>query len=92
MGNTLARRFLEEAGELLASIVDFGLTEAKLDARWRARAQSLSVRCGVAFYDAAYHAVDARAPGCVRRGRTSGMCAAPLGAGGISSLWLWQTP
>ena len=57
VGNTLARRFPDDAGELLATLADFGLTEARLDARWRSRAVSLSVTYGVAFYDAAYHAV-----------------------------------
>ncbi|MDE0083542.1 MAG: type II toxin-antitoxin system VapC family toxin [Gammaproteobacteria bacterium] len=49
VGNTLVRRFPENADELLASLADFGLTEAKLDAGWRARAASLSVKYGVAF-------------------------------------------
>ena len=91
VGNTLARRFPEDADELLASLADFGLTEAKLDAGWRARAVSLSVRYGVAFYDAAYHAVALGLRGVfvtaderyVRRAS---------GAGGISSLRLWRTP
>ena len=52
---------------------------------------SLSVTCRVAFYDAAYHAVALRLGGVfvtaderyVRRAS---------GAGGISSLRLWQMP
>ena len=56
VGNTLARRFPEEAGDLLASLVDFRLTEARLDAEWRAHAVFLAVTHGVSFYDAAYHA------------------------------------
>ena len=57
VGNTLARRFPDQAGELLASLADFGLTEARLDLRWRTQAVSLAVAYEVAFYDAAYHAV-----------------------------------
>ena len=57
VGNTLARRFPDQAGELLASLVDFGLTEARLDARWRTQTMALAVTYRVAFYDAAYHAV-----------------------------------
>ena len=57
MGNTLARRFPDQAGELLASLTDFGLTEARLDLRWRTQALSLAVAYEVVFYDAAYHAV-----------------------------------
>ena len=56
VGNTLARRFPEEAGELLASLVDFRLAEAQLDSSWRTRAVSLAVAYDVSFYDAAYHA------------------------------------
>ncbi len=57
VGNTLARRFPDQAGELLTSLADFGLTEASLDVRWRTQAVSLAVAYEVAFYDAAYHAV-----------------------------------
>ena len=90
VGNTLARRFPDVVGELLASLVDFGLTEAKLDSRWRTRAVSLSLTYGVAFYDAAYHAVALGLGGVfvtaderyVRRASE---------VGGISSLRLWRT-
>ena len=89
VGNTLARRFPDDAEELLASLADFGLTQARLDARWRSRAVSLSVTYGVAFYDAAYHAVALRLGGMfvtaderyVRRASA---------AGGISSLRRWR--
>ena len=57
VGNTLARRFPDQADELLASLADFGLAEARLDVRWRTQAVSLAMTYGVAFYDAAYHAV-----------------------------------
>ena len=57
VGNTLARRFPDHADELLSSLADFGLTEARLDATWRARAVSLATTFEIAFYDAAYHAV-----------------------------------
>jgi len=91
VGNTLTRRFPDDAGELLATLADFGLTEARLDARWRSRAVSLSVTYGVAFYDAAYHAVALGLGGMfvtaderyVRRAS---------GAGSISSLRRWRMP
>lgn len=90
VGNTLARRFPNDADELLASLVDFGLTEARLDSDWRTRAVSLSAKYGVAFYDAAYHAVALELGGVfvtaderyVRRA---------AGAGGISTLRGWRT-
>ena len=56
VGNTLARRFPADADQLLASLVDFRLTEARPDSAWRAQAVSLAVACDVSFYDAAYHA------------------------------------
>ncbi|MDE2652541.1 MAG: type II toxin-antitoxin system VapC family toxin [Gemmatimonadota bacterium] len=91
VGNTLARRFPSDADELLASLADFGLTEARLDSRWRSRAVSLSVTYGVAFYDAAYHTVALGLGGVfvtaderyVRRASK---------AGGISSLRQWRMP
>ena len=57
VGNTLARRFPEQADDLLASLVDFQLAEARLDARWRRQAVSLACAYGETFYDAAYHAL-----------------------------------
>ncbi len=89
VGNTLARRFPDDADELLASLADFGLTEARLDSRWRSRAVSLCVTYGVAFYDAAYHSVALGLEGVfvtaderyVRRAAR---------AGAISTLRLWR--
>ncbi len=89
VGNTLARRFPDDADELLASLVDFGLTEARLDTDWRTRAVALSATYGVAFCDAAYHAVALGLDGVfvtaderyVRRAS---------GAGGISTLRGWR--
>ena len=91
VGNTLARRFPEDADELLASLADFGLTEAKLDSRWRTRALSLSVTYGVAFYDAAYHAV-ALGLGGVFVTADERYVRRVSEVGGISSLLFWRTP
>ena len=91
VGNTLARRFPDDAEELLASLADFGLTAAKLDSRWRTRAVSLSVTYGVAFYDAAYHAV-ALGLGGVFVTADERYVRRASGAGGISSLPLWRMP
>ena len=57
VGNTLARRFPKKAVELLGSLVDFQLTEARLDSEWRTQTVALAVRYEVAFYDAGYHTV-----------------------------------
>ena len=57
VGNTLARRFPEQADDLLANLVDFQLAEARLDARWRRQTVYLARAYGVTFYDAAYHAL-----------------------------------
>ena len=89
VGNTLARRFPNDAGELLASLADFGLTEARLDSKWRIRAVSLSVTYRVAFYDAAYHAV-ALGLGGVFVTADERYVRRVSRAGGISSLRLWR--
>ena len=91
VGNTLARRFPDDAGELLATLADFGLTEARLDASWRSRAVSLSVTYGVAFYDAAYHAV-ALGFGGVFVTADERYVRRASGAEGISSLRRWRMP
>ena len=91
VGHTLARRLPDDADELLAPLADFGLIEAKLDPRWRARALSLSARYGVAFNDAAYHSV-APGPGGVSVTADERYVRRASGAGGISSPRLWRKP
>ena len=91
VGNTLARRFPDQAGEVLTSLADFGLAEARLDARWRARAVSLATTYEVAFYDAAYHAV-----ALVRDGvfvtADERYVARAREAGNVSTLRRWRAP
>ncbi len=88
-GNTLARRFPDQAGELLASLADFGLTEARPDSRWRTQALSLAVAYEVAFYDAAYHAV-ALVCGGVFVTADERYVARASRAGGVSTLRQWR--
>ena len=57
VGNSLIRRFPDQASEFLASLDDFRLSEVRPDSRWREQTVSLAVTYGVTFYDAAYHAV-----------------------------------
>lgn len=90
VGNTLARRFPDQAGEMLASLVDFGLTEALLDARWRTRTVALAVTYEVAFYDAAYHAV-ALSRGGVFVTADERYVRRAANAGSVSSLRGWQS-
>ena len=90
VGNTLARQFPADADALLASLADFGLAEARLDSNWRRRAVSLALTYGVAFYDAAYHAV-ALGLGGVLVTADERYVRRASSAGGISSLRLWQT-
>ena len=90
-GNTLAR--VLQGRRRVARIAFFGLdlAEAKLDARWRARAVSQSVRYRVALYDAAYHAV-ALGLWSVSSRRTT-VCAPRLGGRmHFLPLRLWTKP
>ena len=89
VGNTLARRFPDQAGELLASLTDFGLTEARLDLRWSTQAISLAVAYEVAFYDAAYHAV-ALVHGGVFVTAGERYVARASQAGNVSTLRQWR--
>ena len=90
VGNTLARRFPDQAGELLASLVDFGLMEARLDARWRTQTIALAVTYEVTFYDAAYHAV-ALALGGMFVTADERYVRRAANAGNVSSLRGWQS-
>jgi len=57
VGNTLARRFPDQAGQLLEVLVAFGLIEKGATDPWRRQALKLTRDYGVTFYDAAYHAL-----------------------------------
>lgn len=57
VGNTLARRFPEHAGELLAALVQFEMLEPEPTNAWREATLELTKDFGVTFYDAAYHAL-----------------------------------
>ena len=81
VGNTLARRFPEDADELLASLADFGLTEARLDAKVESprRVPVGEVRCRVLRRGLPCRG--ARPPGRVRHGGRR-VCAPRLGGRG----------
>ena len=91
VGNTLVRRFPEQADELLASLVEFDLAEARLDSGWRRHAVALAAAYGVSFYDATYHATALARDGVfvtaderyVRRASR---------AGRVVALRHWRTP
>ena len=89
VGNTLARRFPDQAGELLAALVDFGLTEARLDARWRTQTLALALTYKVPFHDAAYHAV-ALGFGGVLVTADERYLRRAASAGSVSSLQAWR--
>ncbi len=88
VGNTLARRFPADVDNLLRTLADFRLTEARLDSGWRAQAVSLAVTYGVTFYDAAYHAT-----ALARRGvfvtADERYVRRASGAGGVALLSRW---
>jgi len=56
VGNTLARRFPEEAGHILDVLLRFHLVSAPRTTRWAKLTLELTKQYGVTFYDAAYHA------------------------------------
>jgi len=57
VGNTLARRFPDEAEALLEVLVAFDLEEGETGEVWRHQAIDLVRLHHVTFYDAAYHAL-----------------------------------
>jgi predicted nucleic acid-binding protein len=56
VGNTIARRFPDDAGSWLAALLRFGLQEAPVTSQWLTAVVELTGRYGVSFHDAAYHA------------------------------------
>lgn len=57
VGNTVARRFPEQAGAWLSALMKFGLAEAAPSAAWVTKILELTTRHEATFYDAAYHAL-----------------------------------
>jgi len=57
VGNTLARRFPDEAARLLAALMKLELEELAPSRRWLEAVLKLTRGHGVTFYDAAYHAI-----------------------------------
>jgi predicted nucleic acid-binding protein len=56
VGNTVARRFPDQAAAWLAALVKLGLEEAPVSRRWLSTALELTRCYAVSFYDASYHA------------------------------------
>ena len=57
VGNTVARRFPDQADRWLAALQKFELNESSPSTRWLTTVLELTRRYEVAFYDASYHAV-----------------------------------
>lgn len=57
VGNTLSRKFPEQAGLLLKAFLDFELEEFPTSEEWVKKALYLTQRYQVTFYDASYHAL-----------------------------------
>ncbi|MDO6386621.1 type II toxin-antitoxin system VapC family toxin [Uliginosibacterium sp. 31-12] len=57
VGNTLGRRFPEQAPRALAGLRAFAIEERMLGVEAEVTALRLMRECGVTFYDAAYHAL-----------------------------------
>ncbi len=57
VGNTLARRFPDEAARLLAALMKLELEELAPSREWLEAVLTLTRGHGVTFYDAAYHAI-----------------------------------
>jgi predicted nucleic acid-binding protein len=57
VGNTLARRFPDQAAQLLDVLAGFRLIERTAIDAWRQQALTLARLYGVTFYDAAHHAL-----------------------------------
>ncbi|MEE4379408.1 MAG: type II toxin-antitoxin system VapC family toxin [Candidatus Competibacteraceae bacterium] len=57
VGNTITRRFPDQAAPWLTALKHFALEEAPSSPQWLKVAIELTQRFGITFYDAAYHAV-----------------------------------
>lgn len=56
VGNTVARRFPDQAGAWLAALMKLGLEEAPVSRQWLSTVLELTRCYAVSFYDASYHA------------------------------------
>jgi predicted nucleic acid-binding protein len=57
VGNTIARRFPDQAQTWLTALLKFGLQESPPSQAWIMKSLELTRRHDITFYDAAYHAL-----------------------------------
>ena len=57
VGNTLARKFPEEAASQLHGLLDFGMIEVMMNDAWQVKILTIVRNYAVTFYDASYHAL-----------------------------------
>lgn len=57
VGNTVARRFPNQAAGWMSALMKFGIEESPPSSPWLSKVLELTSRHEVSFYDAAYHSV-----------------------------------
>lgn len=91
VGNTIARRFPDQASEWLSALVKFGLSEYPRSQLWLAKTLDLTNRHDVSFYDAAYHSIALLHDGIFVTADIRYATRAK-GSGGVIALSEWSPP
>lgn len=91
VGNTIARRFPQQASAWLSALVKFGLSEYRPSQQWIAKTLELTARHEVAFYDAAYHSIALLHDGIFVTADVRYATRA-RGSGGVIALSEWSPP
>ena len=91
VGNTIARRFPNQAPAWLSALVKFGLSEYPPSQQWLAKTLDLTNRHDVSFYDAAYHAIALLHDGIFVTADIRYATRAK-GSGGVVALGEWSPP
>jgi predicted nucleic acid-binding protein len=91
VGNTLGRKFPEQAAGWLSALIKFGIKEAAPSTPWLAKVLELVRRHEVTFYDAAYHSLALIYGGVFVTADTRYVSRAAQ-SGSVVALAEWQLP
>lgn len=91
VGNTVARRFPQQARAWLSALMKFAIEEVPASKPWLAKALELTQKHDVTFYDASYHALAIVNGGCFVTADTR-YVTKTTSSGSVIALSDWRPP
>jgi predicted nucleic acid-binding protein len=91
VGNTVARRFPQQAKAWISALMKFAIEEVPASKPWLAKTLELTQKHGVTFYDASYHALAIVNGGCFVTADTR-YVTKTASSGSVIALSDWRPP